>query len=352
MPRRRLTRRQLALARARGSRLAGQRQRQAYDAALYQACRARMRGDAMAYAQHASEASFASGESMTSVHDAVWSRCPAPHVRRAHPPAVSWSPVVAMQPPVVQLAPAPPTSQPYPVPFVVGVQPSVLDSPPTTATASPAPSGRARGLPVPSLDAGVTQAEAPRSTGFDLQRAMAPKRVRGGTPARMREHRRRQDAERAKPLTRRREHTDGNELKGMNAMDSNLIGFAGTDEARRMPWVTQANSRIPFYTQAIGTTDYYTQPPPPVGYPNASGLPQYSGYGQSDEPEAPETALGSVASVVGWAGSVVGTVAGAYHGYKRNDSVGWGIGWALLGGLFWPIVLPISYAQGFGERKR
>lgn len=147
-------------------------------------------------------------------------------------------------------------------------------------------------------------------------------------------------------------------------MDSNLIGFAGTDEARRMPWVTQANSRIPFYTQAIGTTDYYTQPPPPVGYPNASGLPQYSGFGQPEAPpppiepdwqlpeEEPPTTLGKVASVVGWAGSVVGTAAGAYHGYKRNDSVGWGIGWALLGGLFWPIVLPISYAQGFGERKR
>lgn len=41
----------------------------------------------------------------------------------------------------------------------------------------------------------------------------------------------------------------------------------------------------------------------------------------------------------------------AYHGYKRNDSVGWAIGWAFLGGLF-PIITPvIAFAQGFGQRK-
>lgn len=39
----------------------------------------------------------------------------------------------------------------------------------------------------------------------------------------------------------------------------------------------------------------------------------------------------------------------AYHGYKRNESVGWAIGWALLGGLF-PIITPaIALAQGFGK---
>ncbi len=56
--------------------------------------------------------------------------------------------------------------------------------------------------------------------------------------------------------------------------------------------------------------------------------------------------------VVGYVGSLAGTAAGAYHGYKRNGgSVGWGIGWALLGGMFWPIALPIMFVQGFGERK-
>lgn len=45
-----------------------------------------------------------------------------------------------------------------------------------------------------------------------------------------------------------------------------------------------------------------------------------------------------------------GTILGAYHGYKRNNSVGWAIGWALLGGAFPFITIPVSLAQGFGKR--
>ena len=39
----------------------------------------------------------------------------------------------------------------------------------------------------------------------------------------------------------------------------------------------------------------------------------------------------------------------AYHGYKRNDSVGWAFAWGLLGGVVWPITLPIAFAQGYGK---
>ena len=49
---------------------------------------------------------------------------------------------------------------------------------------------------------------------------------------------------------------------------------------------------------------------------------------------------------------IAGAAIGAYHGYKRNDSVGWAIGWSLLGSLFPVIVIPVAYAQGIGERKR
>lgn len=48
--------------------------------------------------------------------------------------------------------------------------------------------------------------------------------------------------------------------------------------------------------------------------------------------------------------STAGIGLGAYHGYKRNDSVGWGIIWGLLGGAFPIFTIPISFAQGFGER--
>jgi hypothetical protein len=44
--------------------------------------------------------------------------------------------------------------------------------------------------------------------------------------------------------------------------------------------------------------------------------------------------------------------AGVYHGYKRNNSLGWGLWWGLMGGLF-PVVTPVvAVAQGFGKRKR
>jgi hypothetical protein len=40
-----------------------------------------------------------------------------------------------------------------------------------------------------------------------------------------------------------------------------------------------------------------------------------------------------------------------FHGYKRNNSVGWGIAWFILGGMF-PVITPtVAFAQGFGKRK-
>lgn len=47
--------------------------------------------------------------------------------------------------------------------------------------------------------------------------------------------------------------------------------------------------------------------------------------------------------------STVSAGASAYHGYKRNKSVGWALVWGLFGGSF-PIVVPaIALAQGFGK---
>lgn len=63
------------------------------------------------------------------------------------------------------------------------------------------------------------------------------------------------------------------------------------------------------------------------------------------EPGAPEPAISTTAMLL----STAGTVLGAYHGYKRNDSIGWAIGWGLLGGMFPIFVLPIAAAQGFAK---
>lgn len=49
---------------------------------------------------------------------------------------------------------------------------------------------------------------------------------------------------------------------------------------------------------------------------------------------------------------VTGVAAGAalaYHGYKRTNSVGWALVWALAGGIVWPVGLAIAFAQGFGK---
>lgn len=48
--------------------------------------------------------------------------------------------------------------------------------------------------------------------------------------------------------------------------------------------------------------------------------------------------------------ALTGTALGAYHGYKRNNSVGWAIAWAVLGGAFPFIAIPVALAQGVGKR--
>ena len=55
---------------------------------------------------------------------------------------------------------------------------------------------------------------------------------------------------------------------------------------------------------------------------------------------------------VGQLVSYAGVGVGAFHGYRRNrGSVGWAIGWALLGGLFPLITGGIAIAQGLGKPK-
>ena len=49
--------------------------------------------------------------------------------------------------------------------------------------------------------------------------------------------------------------------------------------------------------------------------------------------------------------SLVATGLGAYHGYKRNNSVGWAIWWGFASGVAPFFALPIAYAQGFAKRR-
>jgi hypothetical protein len=50
--------------------------------------------------------------------------------------------------------------------------------------------------------------------------------------------------------------------------------------------------------------------------------------------------------------SVASAGACAFHGYRRNESVGWAIGWALLGATFPIVTVAVAMAQGFGEEAK
>lgn len=50
-------------------------------------------------------------------------------------------------------------------------------------------------------------------------------------------------------------------------------------------------------------------------------------------------------------GAAVATPLLVYHGYRRNESIGWAVVWGLIGGGFWVFGVPLALAQGFAKRK-
>lgn len=70
------------------------------------------------------------------------------------------------------------------------------------------------------------------------------------------------------------------------------------------------------------------------------GMPTVFQFGNTGEPIQPYSALRIAAAALA-----------AYHGYKRNNSLGWAIAWAFLGSSFPVITVPVALAQGFGQPK-
>jgi hypothetical protein len=86
----------------------------------------------------------------------------------------------------------------------------------------------------------------------------------------------------------------------------------------------------------------------PIGdsyLPELQGLPELQmGEGETNQQTLWRN-IWAVAATASFAASI-------YHGYKRNDSLGWGLWWGLMGAIF-PVVTPVvGIAQGFGKRKR
>ena len=94
---------------------------------------------------------------------------------------------------------------------------------------------------------------------------------------------------------------------------------------------------------ALGSYVAYAPQLPPLGAP-ADELPGASS--ASLPPAQPST----TSIILGLVGTAAGA-AGIYHGYKRNDSIGWALWWGIMGAAFPIITIPIALAQGFGERK-
>jgi hypothetical protein len=68
-------------------------------------------------------------------------------------------------------------------------------------------------------------------------------------------------------------------------------------------------------------------------------------YALSDDLNPPSSTMQTIWGVAALASGV----ASCYHGYKRNDSVGWAVGWFALGMVF-PIITPvIAVAQGYAK---
>jgi hypothetical protein len=119
-----------------------------------------------------------------------------------------------------------------------------------------------------------------------------------------------------------------------------------------------------YYETTPKPSDVQT-PTPALGYGNRLGLsPEEASWripfgakkvGHGDNPKG-MVALGNSSFGFDVNGpmmilSTVGGVLGAYHGYKRNSSVGWAFGWSVFGSLVPFLALPVAFAQGFGKKK-
>lgn len=95
----------------------------------------------------------------------------------------------------------------------------------------------------------------------------------------------------------------------------------------------------------------YSAPPAYPDITPAAGVGAY----YSPQPLEPVQGLGDLSET--WSTSLrvasfASLVALTYHGYKRGrGSVGNALLWGILGGIVWPITLPIAVAQGFGKPK-
>ena len=92
--------------------------------------------------------------------------------------------------------------------------------------------------------------------------------------------------------------------------------------------------------------EYYRPGGGLVGLANLAGTAD----GLGIEKASPNGRSGIYTGLYGVA-TAVSSLGLAYHGYRRNDSIGWAIVWAIVGGMFWPVGWGVALAQGYGDPK-
>ena len=124
-------------------------------------------------------------------------------------------------------------------------------------------------------------------------------------------------------------------------MQLNGLGFIPSWQFSQDP--AQNPNLTPFMQMPAGMYQTTVQP---VG-PYMSGM---AGLGDGGD----GMGLGemSTAEIIFGILSTASAAVSGYHGYKRNDSLGWGIAWFVLGGLF-PVLTPtIAFDEGYAKPKR
>lgn len=84
-------------------------------------------------------------------------------------------------------------------------------------------------------------------------------------------------------------------------------------------------------------------------YISYAPTPYKMSLGQDAKTNAMEALSNTYTSPVWIAIRTASMAASVYHGYRRNNSLGWALWWGLMGTIFPAITPAIAIAQGFGK---
>ncbi len=139
----------------------------------------------------------------------------------------------------------------------------------------------------------------------------------------------------------------------MRAQAAALEAAFRASDARRFPGARPAEAELLWAPGAAGGGASVPAVRPsgdPVVVALRPTADDYFAFGVAPRvPPPPPSVADQVIRVGWWGASIISTVLGLVHGYRRNrGSAGWALTWGVAGGLA-PVLTPaLAYAQGFG----